>query len=478
MSCEEKHIDSGDLDSITLTQETPKSEKASVKYVGAFYFASFCWYATFFRYTTLYFESDGLTASQIGALWAVYRVIGTFTTPLWAALADKTKKARSICLTSQIASLPCFLCLAIPISGSSSKKMLLRAVSFWIFSLSMSPQNSLRDALAIAASENDVELWGRGRVWGAVGWGLMHLLIGPIMDAVGFSVLFVCFVIFNCVLYLVTRSSVPEACGEVRREVSTSAVMDIFLRNRTFFVNIAAIGAGFSMVEGMLFLLLQELDASTLLCGLSVVVTVIFELPIFHYAKPIMARLGTRRMILLGQFAWVVRAIFYANLRIAWTVLLIEPLHGVTFALVWTAATQHVADPSVAGGAGLEASAQGLLQVCFMGIGPVVGLFVGGLLFENIGSHTVYAVFAAAIVGSGVVYARWGGSEAQSYGTAVGAPSTKPSAIGVCSTSLGEENTVLDTIAGYDCQEPATEADRRHYDIQHQMSEQTVTELS
>lgn len=36
-------------------------------------------------------------------------------------------------------------------------------------------------------------------------------------------------------------------------------------------MNITVLGAGFAMVEGMLFLLLQEMKASTLLCGFSVV---------------------------------------------------------------------------------------------------------------------------------------------------------------------------------------------------------------
>ena len=103
-------------------------------------------------------------------------------------------------------------------------------------------------------------------------------------------------------------------------------------------------------------------------------------------------------MILLGQAAWVVRAVFYANMSVAWTVLLTEPLHGVTFALVWTAATQHVANPDISG-EGLEASAQGLLQVCFMGLGPMFGLFVGGYLFQRLGSHAVYGVFAIIVLG-------------------------------------------------------------------------------
>jgi len=198
------------------------------------------------------------------------------------------------------------------------------------------------------------------------------------------------------------------------------------------------------MVEGMLFLLLQELNASNLLCGLAVVVTVIFELPIFHYAKPIIATLGTRKMILLGQLAWVVRAIFYANMTEAWTVLLIEPLHGVTFALVWTAATQHVADPAISG-EGLEASAQGLLQVCFMGIGPVLGLSIGGWLFQHLGSHAVYGVFSVIILAIGLAYAVKGGGETSSYGVAT-ADETKVDTIGHRTLPLSEGDAIIDDI--------------------------------
>ena len=47
-----------------------------------------------FRYATLYFEADGFHASQIGVLIAVRRALQTLGTPLWNAMADKTKKAR------------------------------------------------------------------------------------------------------------------------------------------------------------------------------------------------------------------------------------------------------------------------------------------------------------------------------------------------------------------------------------------------
>lgn len=382
--------------------------------VKAYYCASFCFYATYMRYMTLYFEHDGLSASEIGAIWSLYRGLTICSTPLWAAAADHTKRARTLVQGSLVAGAIPFLSLAIPL-GPSAPRFMTRALAVGAFGLLGSAQTSLCDALAIAACAQDVDRWGKARLYGAVGWGVMHLFLGPLMDKFGFVVLFASFILFLLALHMVVRWSTPEACGHAKKDVTFRAVFSILSRNMQFFVNICFIGAGFSMVEGMLFLLLQELQASTLLCGLSVVVTVVFELPIFQYAKPLLARLGTRNMILLGQAAWVVRAVFYWQMSVPWTVLLIEPLHGVTFALVWTAATQHVANPAVSG-EGLEASAQGLLQVCFMGVGPVLGLVGGGLLFDWIGSHAAYAVFATCVGGSGLMYA-WQGGEVQGTST-------------------------------------------------------------
>ncbi|CAE8727098.1 unnamed protein product [Polarella glacialis] len=401
-------------DSPVAVHEIARSADFPLARVKAFYFVSFAYFATYHRFLTLYFEADGLSATQIGLLIAGGRTLGLLTAPFVNGLADKTKRARTILQVSLLASVLPMLCLTIP--TQPGMKFFARCAAFWAFAIVSTPQNSMRDALALAACSMDVDSWGKARVYGAVGWGIMHLIMGPLLDLFGFSVIFVSFFFLSGLCFLVTRSSVPEACGPVQTEVTARAVLEILMRNKWFFMNIVAIGAGFSMVEGMLFLLLREMKASTMLCGLSVVVTVVFELPIFSYAKSIVARLGTRNMILLGQAAWVVRALFYACMSVPWTVLLIEPLHGVTFALVWTAALQHIADPQVAG-EGLEASAQGLLTMCFGGIGPMIGLFFGGLLFDKVGNHAVYAIFAVAVLSAGMIYATLGRKEPTCYGT-------------------------------------------------------------
>jgi hypothetical protein len=60
-------------------------------------------------------------------------------------------------------------------------------------------------------------------------------------------------------------------------------------------------------VERLLFLyLVNDLEASTLLCGLSVGVNVLFELPIFWYASNFMAILGHDGMFILSMTCFVI----------------------------------------------------------------------------------------------------------------------------------------------------------------------------
>ncbi|CAD7961347.1 unnamed protein product [Amoebophrya sp. A25] len=97
-------------------------------------------------------------------------------------------------------------------------------------------------------------------------------------------------------------------------------------------------------------------------------------------------------MVLLGQAAWVFRALFYAYMPSADYVLLVEPLHGITFALVWTAAVHEVgkmAPPS------MKSSAQGVLQLTFQGVGPFLAVYIGGILFDSIGYRACFILYAA-----------------------------------------------------------------------------------
>ena len=73
---------------------------------------------------------------------------------------------------------------------------------------------------------------------------------------------------------------------------------------------VAVIGMGIGVVERLLFVYLQrDLQASTFLCGLTVLVTVVFELPIFTYTDWLLTTLGKDIMFIVAMLAYVVRAL-------------------------------------------------------------------------------------------------------------------------------------------------------------------------
>ena len=82
-------------------------------------------------------------------------------------------------------------------------------------------------------------------------------------------------------------------------------------------------------------------------------------------------------------------------------VVFVEPLHGVTYALMWSASTSfaHSLAPP-----GYQASAQGLLAGVHWGLGQALGAIFGGLIYERYGAQTLFtsgactAVFALLIL--------------------------------------------------------------------------------
>ena len=165
-----------------------------------------------------------------------------------------------------------------------------------------------------------------------------------------------------------------------------------------FLAELALIGAALGIVERLLFIYLQtDLQASTFLCGLTVLVTVTFELPIFYYTDVLLKKIGTDGMFIISMVAYVIRAFGYTLLtqETVWYVLFLEVLHGVTFALMWSAAVEFSKSKSPKG---WEATVQSICVTSLRCLGMGVGCGVGGWVAETYGFIFLYQG-AGTIVG-------------------------------------------------------------------------------
>ncbi|GAB5355164.1 hypothetical protein AAMO2058_000182600 [Amorphochlora amoebiformis] len=155
-----------------------------------------------------------------------------------------------------------------------------------------------------------------------------------------------------------------------------------------FLVCVATMGMAMSLVEMFLFIFLtQSLGSSLLICGVSVVVTVMFEIPLFMISDSLFERFGVVPLIVIAQVAYAIRALGYTLFDNPWLVLAVEPLHGVTYACFKTALVQYT--KSDVADQGLETTAQGMASAV-NAIGQICGQWIGGWVLQEYGSNILY----------------------------------------------------------------------------------------
>ena len=149
---------------------------------------------------------------------------------------------------------------------------------------------------------------------------------------------------------------------------------------------------GTSIVESLIFLYFeQDLGGSNTVCGVTVVVTVLFEIPLFYYAPRLLQRYGPQTLQQVACVAYIVRVVGYTFIPEGYIllVLLLEPLHGITYACSKTSAVEFAARLTHKDD-GHESSAQGFVSL-LLGLGTVVGLVGGGYIEDQFGQYACTA---------------------------------------------------------------------------------------
>ena len=147
----------------------------------------------------------------------------------------------------------------------------------------------------------------------------------------------------------------------------------------------------------------RVLGGTPAICGMALFVECAVEVPVMHASDGLLRRHGARRMLLAVLVLYSMRCAGYAMLASfagrPWLVLLVEPLHGITFALFYTTSVNHVKTllPE-----GRETLAQGIFSAAFTG-GTGVGAALGGVCARIYGFQLTFYAFAMLFVVATVV---------------------------------------------------------------------------
>jgi hypothetical protein len=163
-----------------------------------------------------------------------------------------------------------------------------------------------------------------------------------------------------------------------------------------FIVVVFLSGCNGSLIDTFLNVHLNNQGAPGVLMGTARMLTCLAEVPFFRVSGKILKVIGVSGSIAAAQVAYVLRFLWYTNLHTIanlgpwglWAVLPIEILHGLTFAVNWSAITAHstrVAPP------GMASATQQLISTVHWGLAAGVGAAVGGRIIARSGGERMFS---------------------------------------------------------------------------------------
>lgn len=347
-------------------------------------------WACLLRYIVVFYVGIGLGRRQIGVLMLISPVASFAGQLFWSTIIDRLGDfKRPLVGTTAAGTCLVFLCLLPQVQRSFT----LLAVVTALYNFMLSTAGPIIDAMCLkvlAERPDTQEGYGNQRLWCAVGWGGMSLVLGHLVDMFGTRFLFFGFGAIQAanIAIVVIWLPPPERPSSGAAAAHSGPRRFLTFDVVCFFANLIVYGVSMALVENFLFVfLLQDFEGTpNVLLGATVAMMCAFEVPVFA----LMERLWKRRSgeaaisrVLLGsQLIFALRCWLYTLLPRdrPWLVLLIEPLHGITFAAMWCAAVEY---GRLVAPRGMEARMQALVNGLFVQVAMGLGSVLWGHLVER-----------------------------------------------------------------------------------------------
>lgn len=356
----------------------------------AMYTALFASWSCFSPYLSVLLFSFGFNPTEIGAIAAISPLCQLVAAPAWSALADRGYR-RIVFVGTLLAATAFRACLWFARSSVVSVAFVVL-----LFEGFAAPQGSMLDAstLAVLEATSNTARYGRTRLWGAIGWGTFALVAGALVDRFGHATVILLVVVTHVPVWILGwRLPVdPRAFSKTSARVDWRALLgnvDVAL----FFVVAFLSGVMIGVMANFQFLWLEELGASSTLLGVTQSLACASEVPFFFISEHVLRKFGVMPVLAATMTSYLIRVAWYSALTDPWWTLPAELLHGITFALGWSASTNYAFEllPRE-----LAATAQALLAAAQWGLGCAVGAVVGGVIYSQWGARVLFRASACA----------------------------------------------------------------------------------
>lgn len=355
-----------------------------------FYFFYFATLGAFLPYWSLYLQSRGFTAREIGELMATIGLTKVISPNVWGWIADHTGKRMLIVRVGCALALLSFLGVFIAPGYWSLLVVMIVYGFFWNAAL---PQF---EATTLSHLGDEAHGYSGIRLWGSIGFIFAVAALGVVLEDFGAGILPEIVVVLVASIFLASLWVPERAAGylplthePLRTLIQRPAVLGLLV---VCFLMQASHGPYYAFYS----IFLEEHAYSRTLIGQLWAFGVIAEVILFVFMHKLIARHGLRNLLLLSaaltSVRWILIGAFVDNLAI---IVAAQTLHAASFAIYHAVAIQLIHTYFTGRNQG---KGQALYSSVSFGLGGALGVLYAGYTWESWGGAATFmssAVFSA-----------------------------------------------------------------------------------
>ncbi|MFC4766189.1 MFS transporter [Effusibacillus consociatus] len=346
----------------------------------------------------VYFQSEGLSETEIGWLMAIGPCAALFSQPFWGIMSDKYKTIKRmilICLFGVLFS------STILFQMSTFLGLLAACALMFFFN---APTGALADSLTQRTSERYKISFGSIRTFGSLGFAFTALISGQILSQIGIRNMYYPYLFYIIIAFLVSWRifDVPSSNTPVRVtdavKLASSPRFFMFLLISMFF------SIGHRTNDSFLGLYISKLGGGESLIGLAWFVAVLSEALAFATSRFWFRRYSELTFIIIAGVIYTIRWLLSSIADNSELIILLQVFHGLSFGIFYTASFKFI---SKLAPKELQATGHLLFISVFFGLSGIIGSAVGGAVLERLGGSALYkdlAFFSMAGILGVLVY--------------------------------------------------------------------------
>ena len=363
--------------------------------LALFYFSHFGTLGILLPYFNLYLVHAGFSAAEIGLLAGIFPLVKILVPTLWGMAADRFQRRKGMILLTCSASLAAF-------------SVLLWVRGFWPtalalagFALFWAPILPMVEVTALEAVERKGFPYGRVRLWGSVGFILLTLGMGPVLDAWSTRA-----VLYGMLAGLLANTLVASRLPDFSRASRAPAPRPRFqalARSRGLWVFLACgmlMQLSHGTYYGFFSIALEASGYAKSLIGALWALGVVCEIGIMLSAERLMRVTGAPALLSLSFGLAAVRWGLTAMDAGLAPLVLAQSLHAFSFGAYHVASVVYLyrqVPPE------LRTTAQALYSSLSFGLGIALGLWLNGFFYDAWGPRVLFGLSAAVALGGGLL---------------------------------------------------------------------------